>query len=413
MDAFHCAICTEVMADAVTLPCGHEFCDGCIAQHRGMPGERNCPICRQPIPSTYTSIPAYKTRSLIKGLRVRCRFSSPQGCPFEDALQRIEAHEAACPLRVEPCALCCKPEALASMQDHMASRCERRLVACGDCAAKVAFAEQWQHSTVCPEKVVTCPNGCSGVRITRRGLSSHLSSWCSLQLVACSLKPLGCTLKVPRRDMHEHCNSFASHSHLLTTMKTSMASLEQQVQQLQKKLLALEAPCKPATPLNREKSWRLFLGDVAHTFFVEEKDNHAVSSALLERVKRGWSELQLVEAMPMEEWLRLFLTSPEMPQVYFERFTQRCSTISMPVEVRKLITAVAAHFTADSSIVDTPLGDYISARKDKLTVAEGGDVSGAAAFLLYTVLYWADAEFRPGHRPAPSPSQRLPFPSRF
>jgi hypothetical protein len=27
---FECAICTEVMRDAVALPCGHEFCEACL-----------------------------------------------------------------------------------------------------------------------------------------------------------------------------------------------------------------------------------------------------------------------------------------------------------------------------------------------------------------------------------------------
>uniref|UniRef100_A0A4W3GDR3 RING-type E3 ubiquitin transferase n=1 Tax=Callorhinchus milii TaxID=7868 RepID=A0A4W3GDR3_CALMI len=45
-----CGICLELLKEAVTIPCGHTFCLGCIQScwcEAGDGGDRRCPHCRQ------------------------------------------------------------------------------------------------------------------------------------------------------------------------------------------------------------------------------------------------------------------------------------------------------------------------------------------------------------------------------
>ena len=47
----NCQICLETLRSPVTLPCGHNFCFGCVvtwSETRG--GNRKCPTCRAPLP---------------------------------------------------------------------------------------------------------------------------------------------------------------------------------------------------------------------------------------------------------------------------------------------------------------------------------------------------------------------------
>ena len=148
VDDFLCVVCSEVMEQAVTLPCRHEFCAVCIAHHRSRsPSASACPSCRQAIPPSYVLVPAYKTRSKIDGLQVHCRFFEQDGtgCEFVTALQRVVAHESTCAFREEKCVLCAHPVVLSEMQEHMTAKCVRRLIPCDDCRTKIAVADMPKH----------------------------------------------------------------------------------------------------------------------------------------------------------------------------------------------------------------------------------------------------------------------------
>ncbi|XP_012808159.2 E3 ubiquitin-protein ligase TRIM7 [Xenopus tropicalis] len=50
-DELTCSICQDIYADPVTLPCGHNFCRGCIRRHwdwqKSIEEDPSCPECRQ------------------------------------------------------------------------------------------------------------------------------------------------------------------------------------------------------------------------------------------------------------------------------------------------------------------------------------------------------------------------------
>uniref|UniRef100_A0A3B4BGX7 RING-type domain-containing protein n=1 Tax=Periophthalmus magnuspinnatus TaxID=409849 RepID=A0A3B4BGX7_9GOBI len=46
-EQFECPICTDIFSNPVSLPCGHNFCDGCIRRHWEGRKVCKCPLCKR------------------------------------------------------------------------------------------------------------------------------------------------------------------------------------------------------------------------------------------------------------------------------------------------------------------------------------------------------------------------------
>ncbi|XP_076127080.1 uncharacterized protein LOC143106606 isoform X2 [Alosa pseudoharengus] len=63
-DLFRCSVCTDMLKDPVSIPCGHSYCRQCITSYWALPnhaGHYACPQCSQ----TYSNCPALNTNSIL------------------------------------------------------------------------------------------------------------------------------------------------------------------------------------------------------------------------------------------------------------------------------------------------------------------------------------------------------------
>ncbi|XP_076142909.1 uncharacterized protein LOC143125387 [Alosa pseudoharengus] len=77
---FKCPICLDLLEDPITIPCGHNYCQGCIWEYRVINNDLetvNCPQCRK----SFTSIPFLGKNILlaetVDRLRITCCSTSP------------------------------------------------------------------------------------------------------------------------------------------------------------------------------------------------------------------------------------------------------------------------------------------------------------------------------------------------
>ncbi|XP_076127235.1 uncharacterized protein LOC143106698 [Alosa pseudoharengus] len=75
-DHFRCSMCTDVLKDPVSIPCGHSYCRQCITSHWALPNHAGlyaCPQCAQ----TYSSCPALYTNSALAVVVQKLQHFSP------------------------------------------------------------------------------------------------------------------------------------------------------------------------------------------------------------------------------------------------------------------------------------------------------------------------------------------------
>ncbi|KAJ8278254.1 hypothetical protein GJAV_G00085610 [Gymnothorax javanicus] len=82
LEQFCCSVCLDVLTDPVTIPCGHNFCLGCIQHCWDHAGDYSCPQCRQ----TFTPRPLLCKNTMIAELvgklkKTGLRAAPPAHCP--------------------------------------------------------------------------------------------------------------------------------------------------------------------------------------------------------------------------------------------------------------------------------------------------------------------------------------------
>ncbi|XP_074871089.1 E3 ubiquitin-protein ligase TRIM47 isoform X2 [Carettochelys insculpta] len=143
---FGCPICLDTLKDPVTLPCGHNFCLGCLGAHRQRPGPAGggqgasrCPLCQEPFPA---GLQLRKNHTLCELLQLRRPRSPmapappgqespapPRGAPQRREPELAPAEEVLCDVcsegerakAAQSCLVCLASFCPAHLQPHLRS----------------------------------------------------------------------------------------------------------------------------------------------------------------------------------------------------------------------------------------------------------------------------------------------------
>lgn len=116
-----CAICSQVLQDAVVTPCGHSFCQVCLEYWLSKPGCITCPHCRSAVLLGQAK-PVLALRNLIFNLRIHCIYQN-RGCNSVVKLDECMRHRDECGYAPIKCAGCKKDLNKADLPEHQI-RCE-------------------------------------------------------------------------------------------------------------------------------------------------------------------------------------------------------------------------------------------------------------------------------------------------
>lgn len=198
MDTYLCAICREVCKDAVSINCGHTFCNTCIMK-TSFTYVAKCPVCRTIVTQ---SVPDFSKRLAISGSHTYCEHRE-HGCPEVDALCRMIEHTKHCNYKLETCPDCSKEYIMLEKEKHEHHECENRLVPCTQCHTLVPYHSLDTHThTTCPMIDASCDH-CEWTGLLR-GKAFH-SSVCAKTPRPCFYKSYGCedTITLETRVSHE------------------------------------------------------------------------------------------------------------------------------------------------------------------------------------------------------------------
>ena len=181
-----CGVCSNVLRDPqLTECCGRNVCHPCI---KGIISTvSSCPLaeCRKPhVKVSFNR----KCRNDIDEYRVYCS-SKSNGCDWTDKLEKLERHLADCGFVEEKCQYC----------GTFVQRCN---VKC--------------HEAVCKQYPIECQ---CGVTYERQHQAPHLVT-CSLALIKCPFKIVGCESEVLNKDLSQHFSECLPDHHALVAKQS-------------------------------------------------------------------------------------------------------------------------------------------------------------------------------------------------
>ncbi|XP_006001460.1 PDZ domain-containing RING finger protein 4 isoform X2 [Latimeria chalumnae] len=123
---FKCKLCSKVLEEPLSTPCGHVFCAGCLLPWAVQ--QRLCPLQCQPI-SAKELHQVLPLKNLIQKLEIRCDHHS-RGCGKIVRLQELADHVEMCDYSPAKCRNkgCNEVLNLKDMDSHMRESCDHRPV---------------------------------------------------------------------------------------------------------------------------------------------------------------------------------------------------------------------------------------------------------------------------------------------
>ena len=174
-------------------------------------------------------------------LKVKCD-NTADGCQWIGELRSLEKHLTNCNFALLPCPNQCKDgDKLLTLTrkdiDNHKKVCPRRQYECSYCKERGEYQERTTtHLEECPNMKIPCPNKGCAVGMERCKISQHRKE-CLFELVFCKFSIIGCTEKVPRKNLENHQNDGQQHLHLaidtVYEQQKTIKMLEEKIVQLQ------------------------------------------------------------------------------------------------------------------------------------------------------------------------------------
>jgi hypothetical protein len=156
--ALLCGICYDAFHEALSLPCGHTFCGGCLTA--ALATRRSCPSCRAPVAAIAVPAPNWPVRELVSQLRVHCCggialhdgvwAAADGGCPDIVTAGSKAAHEAACPFAFVLCPFAGCGQALRRRDVDAHEAANARAHAAGELAARLGREQAGARAAAAP-----------------------------------------------------------------------------------------------------------------------------------------------------------------------------------------------------------------------------------------------------------------------
>ena len=131
-------------------------------------------------------------------------------CEWKGTVGTLEDHLTECQYALLPCPKQCKDsgdEISHFMRKDLTSHlktCPNRDYVCMHCGRRGTYASiTLRHDTVCPKKVLPCPNADCGRKLQRKNIKKHLES-CKFTLLPCKYRRVGCSAEMQRQAMVTH-----------------------------------------------------------------------------------------------------------------------------------------------------------------------------------------------------------------
>lgn len=193
VEDYVCAICREVYKDAVSINCGHTFCQRCMEQSLRTNG--NCPTCRVRVEMM---VPSFYIRTMIDSLLVQCLYHD-KGCSTVLPLSEVIEHQEKCNFQSVPCKKCGEMVDFDKEELHQVAECPQRVLICDLCHDSYPFYKKEAHELSCSHVTISCLY-CpwTGVR------GSHHELVCDMMPMPCTFIKYGCSDLIRRRDLMDH-----------------------------------------------------------------------------------------------------------------------------------------------------------------------------------------------------------------
>ena len=243
-----CPVCLLIIREPHQVTCcGYSFCYSCIERIKA--SNKPCPTCKTEFENYF---PDKRLKRTLYAFKVYCSHKE-DGCKWTGELGQLDAHLNENPQpekQLEGCwfvEISCSYECGDKLQrqyvqNHQSKHCPKRPFSCEHCHNYESTYDDVIHNhwPVCGSFPLYCPNEC-GLFPQRQDIDNHVNNECPLTTINCDF--VGCTMKLPRKDMPEHLreNLLTHVSLLVTSHAKQLAEHQSEITKLQTQIASLVA----------------------------------------------------------------------------------------------------------------------------------------------------------------------------